>query len=320
MAGHSVKVAVVQRPPVLLDREATLKAAVAAVSEVADAGAGLVVFPEAYLPGYPAWIWSLRPGPDYRLSQDIHARLLANSVDLSADDLAPLRAAAADRGVVVVCGIHEREGAHGRATIYNTLVTIGADGAILNRHRKLVPTNPERMVWGQGDASGLRVIDTAFGRLGGLICWENYMPLARYSLYADGVQVYVASTWDSGDGWISSMRHIASEGRCWVISSGCALAASDIPEDFPSRETVFAGSEGWLNPGDSVVVAPTGQIVAGPLHEEYGILYADIDATQASNEHRTLDVAGHYGRPDIFTLTVDRSPQPPIHLTATGQP
>jgi nitrilase len=320
MAGQSVKVAVVQRPPVLLDREATLKAAVAAVHEVADAGAGLVVFPEAYLPGYPAWIWSLRPGPDYRLSQDIHALLLANSVDLSADDLAPLRAAAAERGVVVVCGIHEREGSHGRATIYNTLITIGADGTILNRHRKLVPTNPERMVWGQGDASGLRVIDTAFGRLGGLICWENYMPLARYSLYADGVQVYIASTWDSGDGWLASMRHIASEGRCWVISSGCALAASDIPEDFPSREKVFDGSEGWLNPGDSVVVAPTGQIVAGPLHQEYGILYADIDATQASNEHRTLDVAGHYGRPDIFTLTVDRSPQQPIHLTAGGQP
>ena len=150
MAGQSVKVAVVQRPPVLLDRDATLKTAVAAVSEVADAGAGLVVFPEAYLPGYPAWIWSLRPGPDYRLSQDIHARLLANSVDLSTDDLAPLQAAAAERGVVVVCGIHEREGSHSRATIYNTLVTIGADGAILNRHRKLVPTNPERMVWGQG--------------------------------------------------------------------------------------------------------------------------------------------------------------------------
>lgn len=317
MTGQSVKVAVVQRPPVLLDRDSTLKAAVASVSEAADAGSGLVVFPETYLPGYPVWIWSLRPGEDYRLSQDIHAELLANSVDLSADDLAPLQEAAAERGVVVVCGIHEREGSFSRATIYNTLVTIGADGVILNRHRKLVPTNPERMVWGQGDASGLRVIDTPFGRLGGLICWENYMPLARYALYAEGIQIYIASTWDSGDGWIASMRHIASEGRCWVIGSGCAIATRDIPETFPSREVVFEGPDRWLNPGDSVVVAPTGVVVAGPLHQEYGILYADIDATQSSNEHRTLDVAGHYARPDIFTLEVDRSPRAPIHIQST---
>jgi nitrilase len=317
MSGQSVKVAVVQRPPVLLDRDSTLSAAVEAVSEVADAGAGLVVFPETYLPGYPVWIWSLRPGDDYQLSQEIHAQLLANSVDLSSDDLAALQEVAARRGVVVVCGIHEREGSFSRATIYNTLVTIGADGSILNRHRKLVPTNPERMVWGQGDASGLRVIDTHFGRIGGLICWENYMPLARYTLYAEGVQIYVASTWDNGDAWVASMRHIASEGRCWVIGSGCALATSDIPETFPSRDAVFDAKRGWLNPGDSVIVAPNGDVVAGPLHEEYGILYADIDTDQSSNEHRTLDVAGHYGRPDVFTLTVDRSPQPPIHIRTT---
>ena len=316
MPTQSVKVAVVQRPPVLLDRDATMKTAVEAVSEVSAAGAGLVVFPETFLPGYPVWIWSLRPGDDYTLTHEIHGELLANSVDLSAGDLAPLQEAAAAAGAVVVCGIHEREGDFSRATIYNTLVTIGADGSILNRHRKLVPTNPERMVWGPGDASGLRVVDTAFGRLGGLICWENYMPLARYTLYADGIQIYVASTWDSGDAWTASMRHIASEGRCWVIGSGCALATADVPESFPSRQAVFEDSDAWLNPGDSVIVAPTGAIVAGPLHEEYGILYADIDAVQASNQHRTLDVAGHYGRPDIFTLTVDRTPRTPITLDA----
>jgi nitrilase len=316
MGDQRVKVAVVQRPPVLLDRDATLKAAVDAVSEVAAAGAGLVVFPETFLPGYPVWIWSLRPGDDYTLSQEIHSRLLANSVDLSAADLDPLRDAATAHGVTVVCGIHEREGTYSRATIYNTLVTIGADGALLNRHRKLVPTNPERMVWGQGDASGLRVVETAFGRLGGLICWENYMPLARYALYAEGVQVYVASTWDSGDAWLSTMRHIASEGRCWVIGSGCALATADVPESFPERDAVFAAAGEWLNSGDSVIVGPTGDIVAGPLHEQYGILYGDIDASRASDLHRTMDVAGHYGRPDIFTLTVDRSPRPPIEFAS----
>src|SRR5207253_3160952 len=153
-------------------------------------------------------------------------------------------------------------------TLYNTLVTIGTDGELLNVHRKLVPTNPERMVWGQGDGRGLRVVDTEFGRVGGLICWENYMPLARYALYADGVQIYIASTWDSGDTWISTMRHIAAEGRCWVIGSGCSLHIDDVPADFPGREHIFAGQE-WINPGDSVVVRPGGEIVAGPLHEEH---------------------------------------------------
>jgi nitrilase len=183
----SVKVAVVQRPPVLLDRDACVKVAVEAIAEVATAGAVLAVFPETFIPGYPAWIWALRPGGDYELASEIHARLLDNSIDLSTDELAPVQDAAARNAVVVICGIHERDGSFSRATVYNTLVTIGADGTVLNRHRKLVPTNPERMVWGQGDASGLRVIDTAFGRLGGLICWENYMPLARYALYAEGV-------------------------------------------------------------------------------------------------------------------------------------
>lgn len=315
MAAGSVKVAIVQRPPILLDRPATMEVAVDSVAEVAASGASLVVFPETFIPGYPAWIWSLRPGDDYDLTDNIHTKLLEASVDLTSDDLEPLRQAAAEHKVVVVCGVHEREGTFSRATLYNTLVTIGADGSVLNRHRKLIPTNPERMIWGQGDASGLRVVDTAFGRLGGLICWENYMPLARYALFAEGVQIYVASTWDHGDTWVSSMRHIAAEGRCWVIASGCALNARDIPESFPSRDSLFTDPDSWINSGDSVVVAPDGQIVTGPLREQYGILYADIDASRASASHRTLDVAGHYARPDVFSLTVDRSPRDPITFT-----
>jgi nitrilase len=306
-------VAVVQRPPVLLDRAATLKQAVECLHEAADAGARLIVFPETYVPGYPVWIWQLRPGADYDLTGDIHHELLDNSVDLSADDLRPLRDAAAERRVVVVCGVHERDGEHSRATIYNTLVTIGDDGAILNRHRKLVPTNPERMVWGQGDASGLRVVDTPLGRVGALICWENYMPLARYALYAEGVEIYIASTWDEGDTWNATMRHIAAEGRCWVIGAGCSMHTDDIPADFPQREHVFPEPDAWLNAGDSVVVAPGGTVVAGPLHQEHGILYAEIDPHRSAGEHRTLDVAGHYGRNDIFNLTIDRTPQSPLH-------
>jgi nitrilase len=167
-----------------------------------------------------------------------------------------------------------------------------ADGAVLNRHRKLMPTNPERMVWGQGDASGLRVTDTAAGQLGSLICWENYMPLARYALYAGGVETYVAATWDEGDTWIATMRHIAEEGRCWVIGAGCSLRAGDVPAGFPGRGQLFPDPDEWLNPGDSVVVAPGGQVVAGPLHQEHGLLFADIEPGRVAAAHRTLDVAG----------------------------
>src|SRR3954451_16038644 len=212
--NEKFRVAVVQQPPVLLDRGATLSAAVGHVRKAAEAGARLVVFPETYIPGYPVWIWRLRPEEDYHLTSALHEQLLANSVDLVANDLHPLQDAAAECGVVVVCGIHERDGQFSRATLYNTVVTIGSDGRICNRHRKLMPTNPERMVWGLGDASGLRATDTSAGRLGALICWENYMPLARYALYAEGVEVYVAPTWDEGESWIATMRHIAALGRC----------------------------------------------------------------------------------------------------------
>jgi nitrilase len=176
-----------------------------------------------------------------------------------------------------------------------------------------MPTNPERMVWGEGDGSGLRAVDTPAGRVGGLICWENYMPLARVALYGEGVQIYVASTWDSGETWIATMRHIAAEGRCWVVGAGCSLRVGDVPASFPGRETIFGTDEHrWLNPGDSVVVSPGGTVVAGPLHEEHGILYAPIEPDRVAAERRTLDVVGHYARNDVFQLTVDRTPRRPV--------
>lgn len=312
-----MRIALIQKPPRLLDRAATLDIALATLAEAAAAGAGLVVFPEVFVPGYPTWIWRLRPGGDMALADQLHARLLAEAVDLAADDLAPLRAAAREHAVTVVCGIDERDAAASRSTLYNAAVVIGPDGSLLHHHRKLLPTSPERMVWGFGDGSTLRVIDTPAGRLGVLICWENYMPLARYALYAQGVEVYVALTYDCGERWVASMQHIAREGGCWVLGSGWALRGGDVPDSLPGRAAMYPDATEWINTGDATVVAPGGRIVAGPLRREFGILYADIDLEQVGIARRSLDVAGHYARPDVFQLHVDTRPQRPAVFGST---
>ena len=306
------KIAVVQEAPAFLDREKTIVLAIEMVEKAAKGGARLVVFPEAFISGYPAWIWRLRPGGDWSLNEDLHARLLNSSVNLRAGDLDSLCQAAKQYEVTIICGLNERDDDLSQATLYNTVVVIGDDGTILNRHRKLMPTNPERMVWGFGDGSGLNVVNTPVGKVGTLLCWENYMPLARYALYAQGVQLYVAPTYDCGDAWIGTMQHIAREGRCWVISCGVALMRADIPSDFPEKEMIYPLSENWINAGDSVVIAPGGKIVAGPMREEKGILFAEVDSNAAVNAKRALDVAGHYSRPDIFTLSINRQPQKPV--------
>jgi len=308
------RVAVIQRSPELANRAATLERAVASLHEAAQEGAQLVVFPEAFVPGYPVWMWRLRPGGDLALTERLHALLRANSVSLAADDLAPLRAAAKERAVTVVCGIDERDADFSGGTLYNAVVVIGPDGAILNRHRKLMPTNPERMVWGFGDASGLRAVDTPCGRIGTLICWESYMPHARSALYAQNIDLYIAPTYDSGERWTATMQHVAREGGCWVIGAGCALRAQDIPDTLPGGAELFPDAAEWVNPGDSVIVAPGGRIVAGPLHQELGILYADIDLERVGMARRSLDVVGHYSRPDIFRLQVNRKPLVPVEF------
>lgn len=233
------KAAVIQRPPVLLDLKKTLNSAVDSIREAAKEGASLLVFPETFLPGYPTWIWGLRPGNDGVLTGEIHERLLQNSVDIEGGDLEPLLEASVRHDVTMVVGLNEIDCTYSGTTLYNTVVTIGSDGRILNRHRKLMPTNPERMVWGMGDASGLRVVDTPVGRIGTLICWENYMPLARYALYSQNIDIYVAPTWDSGESWLATMRHIAKEGGCWVIGTATAMEGSDVPIEFPGRDDLF---------------------------------------------------------------------------------
>ena len=308
------KIAIVQASPIFLDKVKTIELAVAMVEEAASNGAELVVFTEAFIPGYPTWIWRLRPGADWGLSEELHQRLLTNSVKMDSDDLEPLYEAARKHHVTIVCGIEERDSKLSQSTLYNTALIIGTDGTVLNRHRKLMPTNPERMVWGFGDASGLKVVDTPVGRIGTLLCWENFMPLARYALYAQGVEVYIAPTYDSGDGWIGSLQHIAREGCCWVVGCGNLMKGSDIPDDFPEKTTLYPDSDEWVNPGDSIVIAPGGEIVAGPMREEAGILYCDIDCEKVGISKRAFDVTGHYSRPDIFKLHVNTKSQTPVEF------
>lgn len=305
------QLAIVQKAPAFLDKRKTIELAVANVEEAAGNGAELVVFTEAFIPGYPAWIWRLRPGGDWDISQKLHERLLNNAVVMESDDLLPLYEAAKQHKVTIVCGIEERDSELSRTTLYNTVITIGPDGQLLNRHRKLMPTNPERMVWGFGDATGLKVVETPAGRIGALPCWENYMPLARYALYAQGVEIYIAPTYDSGDGWIGSLQHIAREGCCWVVGCGNLLKGSDIPADFPERSSLYPDEDEWVNPGDSIVIAPGGEIVAGPMNKEAGILYHQLDVEKVAIAKRTFDVAGHYSRPDIFQLHVNTQAQTP---------
>ncbi|GGJ42216.1 nitrilase-related carbon-nitrogen hydrolase [Neoroseomonas lacus] len=234
-----MKLAVVQQPPVYLDLEKSMTRAVELVQEAAEKGCDMPVCPEAWLPGYPTFVWRLPPEAGMSKTDELYALSQANSADLSRDGLRPPLDAAKDHGLVIVLGYQEVDGSVSGSTLFNSYAIINADGRLANNHRKLIPTNPERMVWGFGDGSGLNVVNTAVGRVGALICWENYMPLARYAFYAQSIDIYVAPSWDSGGTWLATMQHIAREGGCWVVGCATALEASVIPDDVPYRDALF---------------------------------------------------------------------------------
>jgi nitrilase len=299
-----VTAAAVQAAPVFLDREATVDKACRLIEEAAAGGAGLVVFPETFVPTYPDWVWRSTP---WGAAGSWFGRLLDQSVVVPSATTEAIGAAAAKARVYVSIGVNERDPAG--STLYNTQLYLDPDGAVVAKHRKLMPTGGERLVWGMGDGSTLPVLDTPFGRLGGLTCWENYMPLARYAMYAKGVDIWAAPTWDTSDVWVPTLRHIAKEGRMYVIGVAPLLRGSDVPDDLPGRDELYGGEEDWLSRGLSTIVGPRGEILAGPLVEQEGILYAEVDAARARRTRMEFDPVGHYARPDVFRLVVDARPR-----------
>ena len=317
MAESVVKVAAVQAAPVFLDLEASLEKAVGLIEKAAAEEARLVVFPESFLHAWPAWVAEVLPGED----QAWQLRLLEQSVVVPGPVTERLGAAVRDAGVHLVMGVDERE-EHG-GTIYNTLVYLDDQGRLLGKHRKLMPTHAERLVWGMGDGSDLQVHQTAVGRVGGLICWENYMPLARFALYAQGVDIWVAPTLATHEPWVATMRHIAREGVCHVIGVAPAAKFSDVPDSVPERERLWRGVEphgDWMLDGYSVIVDPAGTVLAGPLVRKEGILHAELDLDAARARRRLFDPVGHYNRPDVFRLVVDDRPKPHLVSLARAEP
>ena len=305
---NKITVSIAQITPEFLDREATIEKAIVAIGEAATNGAKLVVFPEAFIPGYPEWVWMNAPGKK-SLTHPLYEALLENSVSIGDESVNRLCDAARESKIFVVMGINERNQEASSASLYNSILYINDNGELLGKHRKLVPTSGERLVHAMGDGSTLEAYDTSIGKLGGLICWENYMPLARYFMYAKGVQIYVAPTWDYGEPWVSGLRHIAKEGGMYVLGACMPLKVSDIPEDLEFRNQ-YDSSKEWVNPGNSIIVNPKGEIIAGPLSKEEGILYAEVDFALIAHAKWSLDVAGHYARPDVFKLSVNRIPNP----------
>ena len=293
---EKVTAAAVQATPVFLDREATIDKACRLIGEAAAAGAGLVVFPETFVPTYPDWVWRSTP---WGTAGEWFGRLLDQAVVVPSPATEAIGAAAGRAGVWVSIGVNERDPAG--STIYNTQLYLGPDGAVVAKHRKLMPTGGERLVWGMGDGSSLQTVDAGFGRVGGLICWEMNMPLARFALYQDGLEILLAPTADDSDAWHDSMRHIAREARAYIVTAVVFQRASSHPEEVP-----LADGDDLMGRGGSAILAPDGSYLAGPLWNEPGILTATLDPARLDEERQRFDPAGHYHRPDVFHLTVGR--------------
>lgn len=312
----SLTVAAVQAAPVFLDLESSLTKAEGLIADAAAAGARIVAFPETWLPGYPAWIFGAAAW-EHPAAKRAYARLLRNAVTVPGDAVARLCKAAAAHHVDVVMGANERDARFSRGTLFNSLLFITADGRLAGVHRKLMPTHAERIVWAPGDGSTMGVVDTPLARLGGLICWEHWMPLARFAMHAQGEQVHVA-VWPEGS-YVTELASCsyAFEGRCFVIAASPYMSRADIGDDVELADAIgdafdLDATEDVINAGGSGVVGPDGRWVVGPVYGRPEIVCADIDLGRIAEEQQVLDTAGHYNRPDVFQLRIDASPRPPL--------
>ena len=306
MSGRVVPVAVVQAAPVVFDRERTLAKVEDLAADAARQGARLVVFPEAFVSGYPRGIsFGTVVGNRTPEGRDHFRRYWESAVDVPGPAVERLESLARTADVHLVVGVIEREG----GTLYCTVLFLSPDG-YLGKHRKLMPTAAERLVWGFGDGSTMPVFDTLLGRIGAVICWENYMPLLRMAMYSKGIELYCAPTADGRESWLPTIRHIALEGRCFVLSSNQFARRRDYPEDIDNA--LASAPEDVVMQGGSCIVGPLGQVLAGPEREEERILRADLDLDDIPRAKFDFDAVGHYARPDVFRLTVNEEPQPPV--------
>lgn len=303
-----VRIAIVQVAPAYLDLATSVARAVTLTGEAARGGASLVVFGETWLSGYPAWLdhcgevalWN------NEAAKAVFARLRRNSIVVPGPETAILGEAAREHAVTVVIGAHERvDAGPGNGTLYNALLVFTPDGRLARHHRKLVPTYTERLVWGAGDAAGLEAVSTASGRVGGLICWEHWMPLARQAMHMSGEQIHVAVWPTVNDLHQLASRHYALEGRCFVLAAGSIMRAADLPAEF-ARPPHFVSGDALVLRGGSAVIGPDGAYLAGPVFERETILTADLDLEAIDREKMTLDVSGHYHRPDLFELIMKK--------------
>jgi len=311
-APDTVRVAVVQAAPSFFDTATAVDKVCAMAADAASQGARLVLFPEAYVGGYP---WGLAFGTAVGGRSDAGRRTWerywTGAVDVPGPETARMGDAAREAGVHLCVGVIERDATYSRGTLYCTLLYFGPDGTLLGKHRKLKPTAAERLIWGEGDGSTLTVVDTALGRVGGLICWENYMPLARMAMYGKGVEIYLAPTADARGRWQATLQHIALEGRCFVLGCNQFVTRDMYPADLEIAEELEAWPE-VLCRGGSAIYGPLGDCLAGPLWEEEGIVVADLDRTAIARSKFDFDVTGHYARPDVFHLEVDERPKRPV--------
>jgi len=299
------RVAVVQAAPVFMDLEGSIEKARGLIRDAASRGAELVAFPEAWLPGYPAWLDSCRDVGlwDHEATKDVFARLVENSVVVPSSHTQALSSLAKEFGIALSMGINERvKDGPGHGTLYNSNLLFNSDGALVNCHRKIMPTFTERMIWGMGDGMSLQAANTSSGRVGALICWEHWMPLARQVLHLSREEVHIAA-WP----WVKEMnlvasRHYAFEGRCFVLACGGILRARDLPQELEPLESLRSQPDALVLRGGSAIVAPDGNVLAGPIFDEETILTADLDFSAITRESLTLDVTGHYARPDVFDL------------------